>query len=72
MLADGRVLVTGGLGSAGLLSSAELYDPSTGTWAQTGELRPSRLASLQQSETAFRLSPSTGRFRAPQGQPIYR
>ena len=33
VLKDGRVLVTGGTGSGNVaLSSAELYDPATGTW----------------------------------------
>ena len=44
LLADGRVLVAGGMGSeAGLSSavvhaSAEVYNPSTGTWAPTGRM----------------------------------
>jgi hypothetical protein len=36
LLADGRVLVTGGYGAAGPLPSAELYDPTTGTYSPTG------------------------------------
>ena len=41
-LLDGRVLVIGGKSDAGDgLTSAELYDPATGTWSATGEmLRP--------------------------------
>jgi hypothetical protein len=35
LLPDGRVLVAGGANSSGLLDSAELYDPSSGTWAAT-------------------------------------
>jgi hypothetical protein len=39
VLPDGRVLAVGGSGSmSGLVSSAELYDPTTGTWATTGAL----------------------------------
>ncbi|MEJ8815899.1 kelch repeat-containing protein [Variovorax ureilyticus] len=41
LLRDGRVLVAGGEGqggSLGALSSAELYDPVTGTWSLTGSL----------------------------------
>jgi hypothetical protein len=35
LLPDGRVLVTGGEGG---LASAELYDPSSGTWTATGDM----------------------------------
>src|SRR5438874_13837171 len=37
LLRDGRVLVTGGYsnGSDMVVGSAELYDPSTGTWTET-------------------------------------
>jgi hypothetical protein len=36
LLRDGKVLVFGGEGTSGLnLSSAELYDPTTGTWTRT-------------------------------------
>jgi Kelch motif len=42
MLADGRVLVTGGTGLSAAgpksLSSAEIYDPGTGQWTQTGSM----------------------------------
>ena len=33
-----RVLVVGGVGDAGSLASAELFDPKTATWAATGSL----------------------------------
>ncbi len=50
LLQDGRVLVaggeTGGIGGIGVLanttSSAEIYDPATGKWTQTGSLVSSR------------------------------
>lgn len=45
LLPDGRVLVTGGIGSdpAGApLASSELYDPTTGTWSNTGFLQTAR------------------------------
>jgi hypothetical protein len=40
LLSDGRVLVAGGG-----VSSAELYDPSTGAWALTGSMSEIRFAS---------------------------
>jgi hypothetical protein len=45
LLGTGKVLVAGGLGTFGFLSSAELYDPSgTGTFAATGSMGKARLA----------------------------
>ena len=37
-LLDGRVLVVGGSGEESEPSSAELYDPATGTWSATGSM----------------------------------
>ena len=37
-LLDGRVLVVGGSGAESEPSSAELYDPATGTWSATGSM----------------------------------
>lgn len=45
LLPDGKVLVAGGFtGLTGtvFLSSAELYDPSTGSWSETGKLNTHR------------------------------
>ena len=38
LLADGRVLVTGGGVGGSDLSSAEIYDPATGKWTKTGSM----------------------------------
>jgi N-acetylneuraminic acid mutarotase len=38
LLPNGKVLVAGGAGHNGPLDSAELYDPSTGSWAATGNM----------------------------------
>jgi hypothetical protein len=43
LLANGQVLVAGGLNSSGTaLASAELYDPSSGTWQATGGMNDAR------------------------------
>lgn len=42
LLPNGMVLVAGGISAAGILASAELYDPATGTWGLTGPLNTAR------------------------------
>jgi len=41
-LSNGQVLIAGGSNSSGLASTAELYDPSTGTFKLTGSLNTPR------------------------------
>jgi hypothetical protein len=42
LLADGRVLITGGAGGASTLSSVELYDPATGAFSRTADMTQPR------------------------------
>jgi len=46
LLANGKVLVAGGVNGIGIgsktLSSCQIYDPSTGVWAATGSLKTAR------------------------------
>jgi hypothetical protein len=59
LLSDGRVLMAGGFGAtrpsplASALSSAELYDPASGTFSATGSMAQARDSS---TSTATRLS----------------
>jgi Galactose oxidase, central domain len=44
LLADGKVLIAGGVGGAGTLATAELFDPSAGTFATTGSMTTERMS----------------------------
>src|SRR5262249_23358569 len=56
LLTSGQVLVVGGIGPSGTLSSAERYDPATGTWsaaASASALRSYHPATLLPSGKVF-------------------
>ncbi len=81
LLADGRVLITGGHGTEG--NKAELYDPSTGTFVSTGNIGDgisegglSRVALLANGKVLIAghpvaqvFDPSNGTFAATGGYP---
>jgi hypothetical protein len=41
-LPDGRILVSGGTDGTTILKSAEVFDPSTGIWTATGDMKTAR------------------------------
>ena len=43
LLQDGRVLVSGGIGDEGYLSSVEVYDPSSHAWSQAATMKDPRM-----------------------------
>src|ERR1043165_7606426 len=42
LIANGKVLVAGGLCRSGVTNSAELYDPATGKWTATSSMNTAR------------------------------
>jgi hypothetical protein len=68
LLADGTVLIVGGLGPGGAASSsAELYDPATGTFSATGAMTTPRFnhtATLLPDGKVLIAGGSTGQFLA--------
>ncbi|CAF3486350.1 unnamed protein product [Rotaria sp. Silwood1] len=42
LLTNGKVLIAGGIHNGTILNSAELYDPSTGTWKTTSNMHNER------------------------------
>ena len=44
LLPNGKVLIVGGIGTNGVLNSAELYDPAARTWRGTGSLNSAGIA----------------------------
>ncbi|CAF1134560.1 unnamed protein product [Rotaria sp. Silwood1] len=56
VLTNEKVLVTGGYDLSSFLNSAELYNPSTGTWAVTGSMnnaREQQAASVQMNRNVL-------------------
>ena len=43
LLPNGQVLIAGGENTLGFLASAELYNPSTGQWTDTGSMTTPRI-----------------------------
>jgi hypothetical protein len=42
LLQNDKVLIVGGWNGSNTLATAELYDPATGTWSQTGKMSSAR------------------------------
>ncbi len=80
-LANGRVLITGGQGPGGVLVTAELYDPSSGTFSRTGDMLAARgdhsatllgndLVLVVGGGSAELYDPGSEMFRATLGRPL--
>ena len=67
LLANGRVLVTGGLGSSGDLASVELFDPVTGLWALTNPMHSVRSFHTATLLTSGQVLVAGGESPAPDG-----
>jgi RHS repeat-associated protein len=65
LLSDGRVLVVGGRSTtsttSGILSSAERYDPASGTWSPAGNIMPpAGMTAARRLHSAVQLGATTG------------
>ena len=80
LLPNGKVLIAGGYTGSVQLSSAELYDPATGTFTRTGDMTTARAANaavllpngkvlIAGGISAELYDPSTGTFTAT-GNPV--
>jgi Galactose oxidase, central domain len=80
LLQNGQVLVAGGSNVSGTLASAELYNPSTGTWTTTGSmitarynfsltLLPNGTVLAVQGTSAELYNPATGTWTATGSPP---
>jgi hypothetical protein len=71
LLADGRVLVTGGAGDDVALASAELYDPATGRFASAGSMTTARIGHAAALLTGGRVLLMGGTDSLGPAKPIY-
>lgn len=70
LLRSGKVLVLGGNGGGPLfasLSSAEIYDPATGTWSPTGSMNVGRMTGCSNFVQPFAVLLADGRVLAAGG-----
>lgn len=68
LLQNGEVLVADGAGTTGSETSAELYNPSTGTWTVTGSLHTGRYEHEATLLPNARFWSSGGRVKRATGQ----
>ena len=67
LLANGKVLVAGGEGAGGSISSAEVYDPVNDTWAFTGSMSTPRVADIA---TLITTGPLSGKVLVAGGSSV--
>ena len=67
LLTSGKVLVTGGNGLLGLMSSCEIYDPHTGNWTSTGSMGIERVNHTATSLSSGKVLVAGGRVNGVAG-----